>query len=303
MASNITKLNNDTLRPRIIILGVIRNCESSVYDEYVKLLKACRSLEVVDSFFVESDSTDKTQNELKKLSESYINFHFESLGNLTVTIPQRIQRIRYCRNRYVDYLRKNYTVDSFDYAIVADMDRINSSISRFAIDSCFIDKGWDAIFSNQLFGVSDLLALRAKDWVEGDFLIELEKSRKHLGEPYVRDNFLGRSSQYLKYDFTRRRVIYDRMRIVGFGKKLIAVDSAFGGIGIYKSWCFFKCDYSDFSSVNECEHVSLNLALGGLGAKMFINPRFINSIFNTYNINKLFIIRNFRLWRWNRRSY
>ena len=287
---------------RVIILGVVRNCESSICEEYSKLLRACRSLEVVDSFFVESDSTDKTYERLLSLSKSNQQFHFESLGDLRLKIPQRIERIRYCRNKYIDYLRMNHTVDSFDYAIVADMDKINSSITAFALNSCFIDTEWDAVFSNQLFGVSDLLALRAKGWVEGDYLVELEESRKELRAAKIKSNFLSRFNQFLKYDTTRRRVIYDRMRFIGFGKKMIKVDSAFGGIAIYKSWCFFKCDYSSIDSIHECEHVSFNLALGKFGARMFINPRFINSIFNTYNINKNFFIRNVRLWRWNQRK-
>jgi hypothetical protein len=300
MTSDISRIKHFDTRPKVVILGIVRNCESSVYSEYVKLKKACRSLNIVDTFFVESDSVDKTREKLDSLTQAFDNFHYESFGDLTPKIPHRIERIRFCRNKYVQYLRNNHNLSSFDYAIIADMDKINSSISRLAIDSCFTSTDWDAIFSNQLFGVSDILALRAEDWIDGDYLAELEESRKELRNADVKNNFIGKLRQYLKYDRTRKQVVYDRMRFIGIGRKKIKVQSAFGGIGIYKNWCFFQADYSEFNSPHECEHVSFNYALGRLGADLFINPRFVNSIFNTYNINKLFIIRNLRLWRWNR---
>jgi hypothetical protein len=136
--------------------------------------------------------------------------------------------------------------------------------------------------------------------MEEDYLIELERSRTHLrNEPESR-NIFKRIMKYLRYDKSRKNVIYDRMRYLGFSSKLISVNSAFGGIGIYKSWCFFKADYRDDSHSHECEHVSFHRKLEVDGARMYINPRFINSIINTYNMNKIFLIRNVRLWRWSR---
>jgi hypothetical protein len=81
---------------------------------------------------------------------------------------------------------------------------------------------------------------------------------------------------------------------------LIPVDSAFGGIAIYRSWCFFASDYSERSFIGECEHVAFNLSLVGKGAKLYLSPRFVNSILNTYNLNKFFIIRVLRFLRWDR---
>jgi hypothetical protein len=189
-----------------------------------------------------------------------------------------------------------------DYVIVADMDGINSALSKYSINSCFQGNNWDCLFSNQLLGISDLLALRANDWVQGDYLIELEKSRIGLRNMPESDNVFRKVFQYLRYDKTRKEVIYKRMRSVGVGKTLIPVDSAFGGIGIYRSWCFFREDYADEQSPQECEHVSFHKKLQLAGAKLYINPRFINSIINTYNANKFFVIRNLRIWRWNRRK-
>jgi hypothetical protein len=287
-------------KPKVVLVGLVRNCEFSFAKEYSKLLAACTSLEIVDSFFVESDSSDKSVAVLQSMSDENQNLHFVTLGELESAIPHRIERIRFCRNLYVKYIRELNVRSSFEYVIVADMDGINSALSKHAIDSCFANEDWDAQFSNQLFGASDLLALRAKNWLEEDYLIELERSRVHLRNASEAVNLLGKIRQYIRYDKTRKKIIYDRMRFLGFGKKLIPVNSAFGGIGLYRSWCFLEADYLDAEIPHECEHVTFHRKLKSFGARMYINPRFINSIINTYNINKFFLIRNIRIWRWNR---
>ena len=287
-------------KPRVLIVGVVRNCEHTFENEFERLIRSCASVDVVGTYFVESDSEDSTIEVLERIKNKRENFHFESLGPLSPRIPHRIHRIRHCRNSYVAYLRKNYAISDLDFIIVADMDGINSVLNKLSIDSCFKVDNWDALFSNQLFGISDLLALRAPNWVEGDYLVELENSRFSIRTMATPISFYSKIRRYLQYDKTRADVIYDRMRYIGFGKNLISVDSAFGGIGIYRSWCFFYSDYSDDESPEICEHVSFHRKLKLSGAKLYINPRFINSIFNTYNINKIFIIRNLRMWRWNR---
>jgi hypothetical protein len=298
-ALNTTKpRKQDT--PRVLIVGLVRNCEESFEKEYRKLLKACSSLEVVEAFFVESDSSDNSVKLLQTLSNNSSKFHYESLGSLEIKISHRIERIRFCRNRYVEFIRKNYREDEIDFVIVADMDGINSAITKFAIDSCLATNDWDGLFSNQLLGVSDLLALRAENWVQDDYLYELEQSRIHLRLMPESHKWSWRIVQFFRYDNTRKKIIYDRMKCVGVGRKLIPVNSAFGGIGIYKSWCFFSADYYGDGPIRECEHVTFHRQLKLLGARLYLNPRFVNSIVNTYNVNKLFLIRNLRIWRWNR---
>lgn len=289
-------------KPRVLIVGVVRDCQNTFEKEFDRLVRSCDSVEIIGSYFVESDSNDRTVEVLESLKHKYENFHFESLGSLSSNIPHRIHRIRYCRNKYVAFLRTNHSISDLDFIIVADMDGINSALKKFSINSCFKTDYWDALFSNQLFGISDLLALRAPSWVEDDYLVELENSRLSLRAMPTPRTYYSKLTRYLQYDKTRVDIIYSRMRYIGCSKDLISVDSAFGGIGIYRSWCFFDSDYSEDESPGVCEHVSFHKKLKSKGAKMYINPRFINSILNTYNINKFFIIRNLRLWRWNRKE-
>jgi hypothetical protein len=150
-------------KPKVIVVGLVRNCEKTLAKEYLRIISACSSLDLVDAFFVESDSSDKSVDLLKSMSNQNSDFHFISLGNLATVIPNRIERIRFCRNEYVKYIRSLFDEKSLDYVLVADMDGINSALSKRAINSCFTKDNWDALFSNQLFGISDLLALRASN--------------------------------------------------------------------------------------------------------------------------------------------
>jgi hypothetical protein len=291
-----------TPRPRTVIVGTVRNVEKKVERELNRLLHACRDLDVIETFFVESDSSDKTIQQLSKIRQSNSRFNFESLGDLEGKIPSRIERIRFCRNHYVQYIRKSFRKQDLDLIIVADMDGINSRITKMAIQSCIKESGWDGLFSNQVFGISDLLALRARDWLERDYLQELEESRVQLRSTGVKSGIFWNFLQFFRYDKTRRESIYRRMLIVWPWRKLIPVDSYFGGIAIYKSWCFFDADYITDFTPNECEHVAFHRSIQLMGGRLFLNPRFINSLVNTYNVNKFFLIRTTRFWWWNRKK-
>jgi hypothetical protein len=62
---------------------------------------------------------------------------------------------------------------------------------------------------------------------------------------------------------------------------------------------FKKFDYSKEFETNETDHVSIHRKVLRDGGKIFINPKFINSHFNTYNLNRYFIIRKTRNFIWN----
>jgi hypothetical protein len=61
----------------------------------------------------------------------------------------------------------------------------------------------------------------------------------------------------------------------------IPVDSAFGGLGIYRRSILSGARYSgaDEDGDGTCEHVPLNNQLRARGARIFINPRLINTTY------------------------
>ena len=137
---------------------------------------------------------------------------------------------------------------------------INKKLNAKSVDSCFIRNDWDVVLPNQQGGYYDVLALRCKNWQEVDCFQELSNFRD--SHPFLknkRNHFFNYISAYIHFDYSRKKFVYDKMK---------------------------KIKKND-----ESEHVTINQAITKSGAKIFINPKFINGNFNTYNINRYFLIR------------
>lgn len=290
---------------RIAIVGTISNAETSVESNLIRLTRAFSNFDIAHIFLVESDSTDNTVAILQKMSSEISNFNYVSLGSLKTQIPDRISRIRFCRNKYVEELRRINPLLGFDYVAVADLDGMNSRISKKGIESSFERSDWSAVLANQLGGYYDLLALRHKEWCPMDVMDELKFEQSKIDKAalpwYSINKRLGRR---LQFDIARRKVLYSRMVRIPKNSEWIRVDSGFGGLGIYRTGIFSKFDYSlqKDDRVNESEHIALSTRITQSGGKIFINPNMINNFFNTYNINRYFFIRQFREIYWNTRK-
>ena len=167
----------------IIIVGTVSNVGKYLKKDLIKIYHSLRRFNHISIFLVESDSTDSTIKVLDELSSSYSNFNYTSLGTLKQLIPDRIDRIRYCRNVYVDYIRAIPQAKRPFYTIVADLDGINSKINYKSVDSCFYNQDWDVVLSNQTGGYYDVYALRCKSWQESDCFSELEKIKASIPAP------------------------------------------------------------------------------------------------------------------------
>ena len=224
------------------------------------------------------------------------------MGVLGNQIPDRIARIRHCRNRYVEELRRLNILADVDYVFVADLDGMNSKVSRAGVRSSFSREGWSVVLANQLGGYYDLLALRHATWCPTDILRELRSEQDMIEKSNLsRFSIMKRGKRRLEFDRARKKVIYSKMRMISTSSDWIDVDSGFGGLGIYRSEVFADFDYTlkAEDAVYESEHVALSNRIVQSGGKIFINPRMINNFFNTYNINRIFAIRQIREIYWN----
>jgi len=264
---------------RLLICGLIRNLENTIVRDVERIRSAFSHFDNIEFCLIESDSADLTVNKVKELQRRFDRINLISLGNLRELYPDRVERIRRCRNEYVEFIRKNS--NRFDYVVVADMDGINSKISQAGVKSCFSSEvNWDMCAANQKYGYYDIYALRAPDWCEKDFQREMVELSFGMND---KDLFN-----------LRTKLVYDRMRIIKSTAAWIPVHSAFGGLAIYKSKAFLEADYSCESSLNQCEHVDFHAKLVRLGYNLYINPMLINSNWNTYNINRLCVVRRAR---------
>lgn len=275
---------------KFLVVGTISNASKRFQSDVKKITLALSSLGTVEYFLVESDSNDSTPKILTSLKSQHIYFEFMSLGKLHTRIPDRIERIRYCRNAYVEFIRNTYKQKKWNYVVVADMDGMNSQLTTAGVKSSIVKlRDWDALFANQKHGYYDIFALRSSDWVESDLLEVLradeasDRSKSQVSNPV----------DYLRNQQRRQRVLYSKMRRIPQNSQIIPVDSAFGGLGIYKPEMFLEFDYSlnTGQAPDGSEHVTFHKKCVEGGFSLGINPEMINATFNEYNINKHYLIR------------
>jgi glycosyltransferase involved in cell wall biosynthesis len=280
----------------IILVGIVSNVEKKIYRDLLRVINALSDFKKVSIFLVESDSTDKTPELLNKMAREIPNFTFLSLGDLKSTIPDRIARLRYCRNQYVAHIRRIPSSLLSEYVAVADLDGMNKALSSKAVATCFVNQNWDVVLSNQKYGYYDIFALRHKEWQPIDCFIQLETLKQKIpSAEFKKNSLLGKLRLNWAYDRARSEAIYSKMIRIRRNSPWVQVDSGFGGFAIYKSELFLKHDYgtNDLSS-EQSEHVALHSKIVSMNRKIFINPALINSHFNTHNLNRYLLIREFR---------
>lgn len=285
-----------------ILVGTVSNVSRRIESDIAIVLQALKYFSEVRIFLVESDSSDNTLQVLNLLKSKHSNLEFISLGDLKERIPDRIERIRFCRNEYVSHIRSFSSSDIPQYVVVADLDGMNGKLKLSSVQSCFSNLEWDGVFSNQRGGYYDVLALRHKLWQPTDYHKELAWLRSLVVPRRPRWPTVYESLRLrLSFDRARNQAIYRKMIRIMPSVNWIEVDSGFGGIAIYKSAIFLKYDYTmgKDSELGENEHVSLHSKMRSDGLKLFINPNFVNANWNTYNINRFFLIRQIRQIIWN----
>jgi hypothetical protein len=243
----------------IIILAAARNVANIVESQVEVLLTSFRDFREVKLYFVESHSTDSTVMILKAIEAKYENFKFESITDMSDQNQTRTERISLARNRAMEYAA-TYS-HSLDYVVVADVDGVNAGLTRSSVISNWSNLDWDMVAANQRRDYYDVWALRLKDVCPNDCWEEFENFCKTMPE---------------KKAFSL--AIKSKMKSFTGAENIVRVDSAFGGIAIYKSSVYFSSKYVGISEkgIPICEHVPFNLDLVKNGAKLFINPEFIN---------------------------
>lgn len=282
---------------KVAIVGTISNVENKLENELDQLISALANFNVSNIFLVESDSTDSTSTLLQKLTKKHSNLSYTKLGNLRNEIPNRIDRIRHCRNNYVQWIRENYSMNLWDYVVVVDLDGMNKKIKSAGIASCFLSPiSWDAVFANQKYGYYDIYALRHGVWMPYDCFRVLNIMKKKLELWLLTRPIRSFLFKRIYFDQLRRKLIYDKMLKIPINFDWIQVRSAFGGLAIYRTALFLENDYSIiFNRGNiRSEHIDFHEKCIKDGYKLYVNPKLINSNWNEYNINKSFYVRQSR---------
>lgn len=245
------------------VVGLVRNGEATIEASVRRLAAALPAATRVHWMVIESDSSDGTVAALERLRDAIPGFAFRTLGRLADAHARRTDRIAHCRNAGLEWLESLIAGGTqVSHLVMADLDGVNDSLTPEALASCWSRDGWDACMANQAGRYYDLWALRQADWCPGDCWREADFLTAH-GVP--RDRAL-------------MAAVYMRMLSIAPDHDWIEVDSAFGGLAVYRTDAIQGLRYQGLTPEGDeiCEHVPLNLALRQRGGRLFINPRMVN---------------------------
>jgi hypothetical protein len=272
-----TKIASVLADQRILVTGVARNCQKTLRKDVFRISGSLKGCKTLSWLVVESDSNDKTVDILSALEKEIPNFRFLSLGDLRQAVPLRTQRIAHCRNAYLEELQSNPLYSNIDYVVVADLDGVNELISATGFASCWTRSDWDVSTANQRGPYYDISALVHPIW-----------SPNYCWDQF---NFL------FTHNISKKRAIeaavYSRMVTISEAENWIEVDSAFGGLAIYRRQALAGVQYDGLDGAgNEiCEHLSLHRGIKANGYRVFINPRLVNAGLNAHSYQSTMVPR------------
>lgn len=278
-----------TAELEVAVVGVIRNSARFLVCELERMRSATATFGKVHVLLIESDSTDTTLKLLRDAAHHWPALRYLSLGQLREQLPQRTARIAHCRNAYLDELAHNPLYAGVSHVIVADLDRVCGDLTAQALASCWsFAQDWGACTANQGDHYYDIWALRHEVWCPGDAWQDHARLLPLLGEPEATNVAL-----------------FSRMVHIASDRPLIEVQSAFGGLAVYRREALLSARYAglDADGREVCEHVTLHAAMRGAGWRIYINPALINARRTKHGGRKAFWrTQRRRLWAWLRKT-
>lgn len=251
-------------RPRMIFAGCVRNGArtlASVLANIDRLAARCRAAHVI---LAENDSTDGSLLLLQTWARDRSDVTLLAPKDLDRRFPERTDRLCHIRNLCLEAVAAQGLTD-FDAYTVLDFDDENAA----PIDTAGFERAVAFLFgASDIAGVFatsspvyyDIYALRHERWCPTDCWREI------AALPSAR-----RAEGY-------RELVRDRQVPIAADHAPIAVDSAFGGLGIYRMSYAAQARYSareaDGSPV--CEHVLFNRMIRALGGRLFVHPALRN---------------------------
>ena len=243
---------------QIYFAGLARDCAEAIAPNLEALIRIADLRDNCQCFIflLENDSKDRTGELLCDFSEKFADrVKLWQFPGLSLAKPGRIDRLAWCRNFLLDQIRQAVVDPAASLYVPIDLDdQILTSLDPASFWRA-VDR-FEADGMNGLFPISrpyyyDLLALRAPGWVEADHQELVAASRPSLG--------WFRSLQQF--------VFAKQLPISKFAADmLIPVDSAFGGMGLYRFLAIAASRYQVIwlGRYFECEHVSFNHGISSL---------------------------------------
>lgn len=267
----------------IIIAALARDCEDSLRINIPVIEELRAKFLWSQVVVVENDSIDGTKELLNDWKINYENVNIISANYGTKTIPdksdiiinpmtsyQRIDKMVFYRNLYVDYIKQvNHPID---LVIIIDIDVIEISLSGLLDVIGSFDNKTGAVFSNGMsimktpFGLSEIYYDIFAIW-EYPILSEFSFSTESLARTFKSINKNVKKSS------------------------LYGVISAFGGVGVYNYQAIKNLRYKTvLNPLNKqeaiCEHIPFNQEIIKQGFRNYI-ARDFKVIYEKHNFTLL----------------
>ena len=248
---------------RVVVAGLARNCAHAlppILRAVEQLGKACADWGYV---FFENNSVDRTLHQLQRFDRVHRRGIVRSLGDLDGEIPSRTERLALLRNLCLDSIYSDPLLGTFEFLVVMDMDSVNEVIDRhrlLQLMECRMPR-WAGLFANQRNHYYDIWALRHPIWCPDDCWKQVRLRPSSVP-------FDDAVTEHVE----RRKITLDPHS--GF----VPVESAFGGLGLYRLQQLRDCRYIgvDAEGHEICEHVAFHRDLVNRGGRLYIDTALLN---------------------------
>jgi hypothetical protein len=241
-----------------VFTGVVRDCARHLPGVLENLARFARLYDQARFVFVVSDTTDPSAAMLAR----WVGCRGRVIdaGMLRERLPRRTERIAFARNLCLDEIRRLSTRS--EHLIMLDLDDVLAepvSAEAFAGAVAWLDADprRAGAFANSTPRYYDTWALRHPRWCAGDCWRPIW--HRPPDETYEAAKF--------REVFARQIAIPPRL-------PPIAVDSAFGGLGLYRMSYALQARYCglDADGGETCEHVAFNRDIRNAGGALHIFP-------------------------------
>jgi hypothetical protein len=247
---------------RAVFAGVARDCAAHLPAVLENLERFAALYEEAAFHFVLSDTRDDTRSILERwLADGGRRGRVLDLGVLDDRLPQRTVRIAHARNTGLDDIKLSEWA-GHDHLVVADLDDVLAfpmAAAGFARAAQWLDGAPSraGVLANAFPRYYDVWALRHEKWCPDDCWHPI------WGRP------AGEAFEAAKF-----REVFTRQIAIPPTLAPIAVQSAFGGLGLYRMAAALASRYSGVDSRGReaSEHVAFNAAIRQAGGQLHIFP-------------------------------
>lgn len=248
------------------IMGVVRNGGAAL-SQTLGVIEALRArVQHSRLILATNDNDDDTDAVLAHATRADTGAQVLRLDGLAAAMPDRVDRIAAARNMTLAGLRA--LPEAPPLVLMLDLDGPNATLDPDAVleHAAQETPEWDALFANQHTAYYDLFALRHPQWCPRDVMQEVEDAR-------------WRCLKTISKRRLKARYIHARQYHIPADHPLIPVQSAFGGLGLYRSTALAGCWYGSRTAqgAQVCEHVMLHQQMTRRGARLFIAPGVANT--------------------------